>query len=92
MAIKIYSDLTKKFYDTKEDAVKAEVEVTKAKADRETRAKEVEKALKEYREAEKKANKLLSEFVKDYGSFKTTIKDEDTGVTNSFWSVFEKLF
>lgn len=90
--MKFYSELTKKLYDTQEDLQKAEIEVTKSKADRAERAKEVEKALKEANEANKKANKLLQEFVKDYGSFKTTIKDENVENTNSmFWDVFDKF-
>lgn len=83
--MKYYSEITKKIYDTKEDLVKAEVEVTKAKSDREVKAKEVEKLIKEATEATKKANKALSDFVKQYGSFKTTIKDTPV----SFWDVLE---
>ena len=83
--MKFYSELTKKLYDTQEDLQKAEIEVTKSKADRAERAKEVEKALKEANEASKKANKLLQEFVRDYGSFKTTIKDENVDANSIFW-------
>lgn len=90
--MKYYSEITKKLYDTKEELTQAEVEVVKAKADRADRAKEVEEALKVANDATKKANELLSAFVKDYGSFKTTIKDENTNALTSFWSVFEKLF
>ena len=92
--MKYYSELTKKLYDTKEDLQKAEIEITKSKADRAERAKEVEKALKEAGEANKKANKLLQDFVKDYGSFKTTIKDEnieDSSINSLFWDVFDKF-
>lgn len=89
--MKFYSELTKKLYDTQEDLQKAEIEVTKSKADRAERAKEVEKALKEATEATKKANKLLQDFVKDYGSFKTTIKDEDVNTGSLFWDVFDKF-
>ena len=89
--MKFYSELTKKLYDTQEDLQKAEIEVTKSKADRAERAKEVEKALKEANEANKKANKLLQEFVKDYGSFKTTIKDENVDANSIFWDVFDKF-
>ena len=89
--IKYYSELTKKLYDTQEDLQKAEITLTKSKADRAERAKEVEKALKEATEASKKANKLLQEFVKDYGSFKTTIKDEDVDTNSIFWDVFDKF-
>ena len=89
--MKYYSDITKQLYDKKEDLVKAEVEATKSKSERAERAKEVTEALKAANEATKKANKLLSEFVKDYGSFKTTIKDEDTDVRSDFWDLFDRL-
>ena len=89
--MKYYSELTKKLYDSKEELTKAEVALTKTKADRAERTKEVEKALKEANEASKKANKLLNEFVKDYGSFKTTIKDTDEDSYN-LWSIFDKFF
>ena len=39
------------------------------------RIQEVEEALKEATEAQKRANELLKAFVKDFGSFKTTMKD-----------------
>ena len=92
--MKYYSELTKKLYDSKEELVKAEVEVTKAKSERAERAKEVENALKEAREAQKKANELLSQFVKDFGSFKTTFKDEDVkgNIESSFWNLFDRFF
>ena len=89
--MKFYSELTKKLYDTQEDLQKAEIEVTKSKADRAERAKEVEKALREANEASKKANKLLQEFVRDYGSFKTTIKDSNADANSLFWDVFDKF-
>lgn len=92
--MKFYSELTKQLYDTKEELQKAEVEVTKSKADRAERAKEVTEAIKAATEASKKANKLLEQFVKDYGSFKTTIKDEDVkgrDVNSMFWDVFDRF-
>ena len=85
--MKFYSQLTKKLYDTKEELVEAEAEQTKAKADRAERAKEVTEALKAANEAQKKANELLHQFVKDYGSFKTTIKSDDVGDFNSLLDV-----
>lgn len=94
--MKYYSELTKQLYDTKEDLQKAEVEITKSKADRAERAKEVTEAIKAANEANRKANKLLEKFVKDYGSFKTTIKDEDVDgrestVNSLFWDTFNKF-
>ena len=87
--MKYYSELTKNLYDSKDELIKAEAEVTKAKADRADRAKEVTEALKAATEANKKANELLRAFVKDYGSFKTTVKDVEMP---SFWEAFDRLF
>jgi hypothetical protein len=73
----------------------AEIEVTKSKADRAERAKEVTEALKTANEATNKANKLLAQFVKDYGSFKTTLTDKDVDLkafNNSFSKYFTDLF
>lgn len=89
--MKYYSDLTKKLYDTEADLKKAEIEVTKSKADRAEKAKEVTKLLQEANEASKKANKALADFVKEYGSFKTTLTDKDVSKDN-FWSLFDSLF
>lgn len=91
--MKFYSEITKKLYDSKDELVKAEVAATKAKSDREVKAKEVTELLKAANEATKKANKALSEFIKEYGSFKTTIKDtEDTVVpSTNFWDLFDRL-
>jgi len=88
--MKFYSEITKKLYDTKEDLVKAEVEATKAKTDRAEKAKEVTELLKAANEATKKANDALRAFVKEYGSFKTTIKKEDADI-DSFWDIFERF-
>ena len=89
--MKFYSEITKKLYDSKDELVKAEVAATKAKSDREVKAKEVTELLKAANEATKKANDALREFIKEYGSFKTTIKSEDTGVRSDFWDLFDKL-
>ena len=88
--MKFYSEITKKLYDTKDELVKAEVEATKTKTDRAEKAKEVTELIKKANEATKAANKALSEFVKEYGSFKTTIKDNDVSV-DSFWDIFDKF-
>lgn len=93
--MKYYSDLTKKLYDTEKQLKAAEIEATKSKADRAERAKEVTEALKTANEATNKANKLLAQFVKDYGSFKTTLTDKDVDLkafNNSFSKYFTDLF
>ena len=89
--MKYYSELTKQLYDTKEDLTKAEVEMTKSKSERAERAKEVTEALKVATEATKKANDLLKQFINDYGSFKTTFKEEDCDLRDPFWTLFDKF-
>ena len=84
--MKYYSEDLKRLFDSEDELTKAEAkakEVALAKETKEkqlreeraSRAKEVEEALKAARDAEKKANKLMNDFVNDYGSFHTTIKD-----------------
>ena len=89
--MKYYSEITKKLYDSKDELVKAEVAATKAKSDREVKAKEVTELIKAANEATKKANTALREFINEYGSFKTTIKSEDAGTKSDFWDLFDKL-
>lgn len=89
--MKYYSEITKKLYDSKDELVKAEVEATKAKSDRAEKAKEVTELIKKANEATKAAEKALSEFIKEYGSFKTTIKSEDTDTRSNFWDLFDRL-
>lgn len=73
--MKFYSEKTKKIYDTEEELNKAELAVDKKKVARETRAKEVEKAIKEAEAASEKAHKLLADFCKDYGAYHTSISN-----------------
>ena len=81
MAVKIYSDVTNKFYDNEAAALKAEEEVKKAQDEKtarrkkmaetvDTKRKAYDKARKEYREA-------LDNFCKDYGSYHYTLADKD---------------
>ena len=78
--MKYYSEMTNEVYETKEECEKVEKALVAKKQaeeekqlalknEREARSKEVVEAFKEAREAETKAQKLLNEFVKDYGSF-----------------------
>lgn len=78
------SDKTRKVYNSieelqkeekKYDAEQAKNEVKKA--ERARRAKEVEDAYKVASDAIDNAEELLSKFVKDYGSFHTTINNGD---------------
>ena len=89
--MKFYSEILKELYDTKDELIKAEIEATKAKTARADKAKEVTEAIKAANEATKKANKMLEEFVKEYGSFKTTLTDDDVDARDGFWSIFDKF-
>lgn len=86
--MKYYSEKLNRLYDTEADLTKAEMAAAKAEAEkiakekaatehRAERAKEVTEALKAATAAKEKANKLMTAFVKDYGSFHTsyTLKD-----------------
>lgn len=99
MAMKYYSEQLKKLFDTPEELLAAEDKVNAAKreeeekkaqlkAQRETRAKEVEDAFKLASEDTKKAYELLNAFIKDYGSYHTTLK----GAPISIWDAFFNLF
>ena len=81
MAVKIYSDVTKKFYDNEAAALKAEEEVKKAQDEKvacrkkmadtvDVKRKAYDKARKEYREA-------LDNFCKNYGSYHYTLAEKD---------------
>ena len=97
--MKFYSEQLSKLFDTqaeletaeeKENAAKRAEEEKKAKlkANRETRAKEVEDAFKTAAEAQKKANELLNTFLKDYGSYHTTLKDAPVSIWDAFFNLF----
>jgi predicted NBD/HSP70 family sugar kinase len=82
--MKYYSDVTKKLYSSEEELVKAEKQVSEKeakekeiKAKRAERAKAVDAAFEEAKKANEKANKVLEDFIKDYGSYHTTIKAND---------------
>lgn len=75
--MKYYSETLNKVFDTEDELKTAEekeqqkyaVELKK-KEKRAERAKEVEKAYKEYK-------KLLNAFIKDYGYYHQTLRDDD---------------
>lgn len=89
--MKYYSEKTKRLYDKEADLKEAErkfenaeaIKIAKEKAAKEkraARAKEVEAAFKEADAAKLKANKLLNEFVKDYGYFHTSYSLNDADI------------
>jgi hypothetical protein len=86
--MKILSEKTRKFYDTVEQCQEAEAawdaEQAAKEAERKAlaevrkeRAKEVEDAYIKAREAEKDFIKLRNAFVKDFGSFHMTIREQN---------------
>ena len=90
MAIKYYSEQLNQLFNSVEELEAAEdkVNAAKRKAQREARAKEVEDAFKVAYESTKKANELLSAFVKDYGSYHTTLKDAPAAIWDAFFNLF----
>ena len=81
MAVKIYSDVTKKFYDDEETALKAEEAVTKARDEKAARRKEmaqdVDAKRKAYEQARREYRKALDNFCKEYGTYHYTLADKD---------------
>lgn len=89
MAVKIYSDVTKKFYEDEAAALKAEEELKKAKDAEANRRKElaefVDAKRKTYELAKKEYNEALEKFCKDYGSYHFTVTDKDLEDFFSTW-------
>lgn len=81
MAVKIYSDVTKKFYDDEETALKAEEAVTKARDEKAAHRKEMAQDVEAKREAYVKAriqyHDALNKFCKEYGSYHYTLDNKD---------------
>jgi hypothetical protein len=99
--MKFYSEITNRVYDTTEELEVAEKEVLEEKkakeeklAQRAERAKKVEEAYALAADYKKKADELLNEFVKDYGSFHTTIKTPVRATTSltELGDLFDSLF
>lgn len=101
--MKYYSEVTKKLYDSENELALAEAKVKAAEAQkleeekakkqkRATRAKEVEKALKEANEAQAKAIKMLKDFTNDYGYFHMSYSTEDTDKAYTKSSVKSDFF
>lgn len=81
MAVKIYSDVTNKFYDNEAAALKAEEDVKKAKDEKAARRKEmaqhVEEKRKAYEQARREYRIALDSFCKEYGTYHYTVADKD---------------
>ena len=77
--MKYYSEQLKKYYDTEAECLEAEKEFKekydvelKKREERAAEAKQVEQAYKDAEAARSKADKMLNEFIKKYGSYHTT--------------------
>lgn len=81
MAVKIYSDVTNKFYENETAALKAEEEVKKAKDEKAARRKDMAKLVEEkrkvYDQARKEYHEALDNFCKEYGTYHYTLTDKD---------------
>ena len=93
---KYYSDLTKKFYDVPEEAEKEEKALAeknaaelKKKEEKASRAKEIEDAYKVYLESYDKYLELRNAFIKDFGSYHMTYKNNTPKVDSDFFGLFD---
>lgn len=81
MAVKIYSDVTKKFYEDEASALAAEKELTKARDEKAARRKQMAQEVEEKREAYIQARNeyraTLNKFCKEYGSYHYTLNNKD---------------
>lgn len=92
----VYSKKLNKVFDTVAELEAAEKELSekelaekKKKEERSARAKEVEEAYKKVDEAKKVADDLLEAFIKDYGSYHTSVKEvKPTSVLDWFFDNF----
>lgn len=98
--MKIYSEITKKFYDDIEACEKAEKDFkteeekriakqNQLSEEKKARANEVNEAYKAVREAQKHYDKLKNDFIKDYGYFHMSYYEPNA---TSPFSIFEDLF
>lgn len=101
--MKYYSEKLNKLFDTQEACARAEKEHEKAVAEveakkkaladeRAKRAKEVESAYNAVIAAKKDYQKVLNDFVKDYGSFHMTLKTGENNPFNLFDSLFDRFW
>ena len=88
-----------KLYSTKEEAEKAELALEEAKAkeaklseERKARAKEIDEARAAVVEAEKRYNKLVNAFVKDYGSYHFSYTSTEPDIVDGLFDSFFRLF
>ncbi len=87
LRIEYVSDLLGKRFESEEALKKAEDAYKKQKADQEKLKQGREAKAKEVNDAFKKANALLDEFLKEYGSFHTSVHKDD-----SLFDLFKIIF
>lgn len=90
-AVKAEKDYKTKLEQVRKEQIEKEKQVEEAKATRALRAKEVEEAYKLVEQANINAKKLLEAFIKDYGTYHTTITDKSL-FNWIFDSMFDNLF
>lgn len=101
--MKYFSDITKRFYETEQDCIDAEVEVQKAQEaaqierqkkieTRKQRADEVETARNNYLEARKAYNEVLMQFCRDYGAYHCSIKNNQKENISDYFDALFGLF
>ena len=101
--MKYYSETLNKLFNSPKELEKAEqqhkdklaaeeLKAQQLKEARSTRAKEVEEAFKKANEASKEANRLLNEFLQDYGTYHTTIRDAVPTVSTIWEDMFSRFF
>ena len=90
MAVKVYSDVTKKFYDDEATALKAEQELQEKQNEaaevRKKMAKDVEEKRQAFVEAKEQYYKALEAFCDKYGSYHVSIGK--IGDWNRIWDTF----
>ena len=97
--MKYYSEKLKKLFNTDKELIQAEEDLQKKTEEREAkitllkeqraeRAKEVEEAFKAYKTAQDQAYEKLNVFLKDYGTYHTTLRYEPFNSIKSLVSPF----
>lgn len=90
-AVKAEKDYKDKLEQIRKEQIEKEKQAEEAKAKRALRAKEVEEAFKLVEQTSTAAKKLLNEFIRDYGTYHTTITGKSL-FSMVFDNFFENLF
>jgi len=76
--MKYYSEKTQKLYNSEEELTKAENALVKVEAEEKAKKEARGKRAKEVVEAYENYEKLLKDFLKDYGNFHMTINEPES--------------